>query len=111
MNFENIKKKADSSIEEKPDFIDDNDITHQILKIWMSQEFYEFRDGDSHNFDNDNIIPRTLEYCMKNYRNWDVVTNWDINLNNEQKKMVNNDIWRKCLYFRPEDKPDEIFNE
>ncbi len=74
-------------------------VCESLFAKWMQRFFVEFRDGDETNFRPDNLIGRTLEFCVKNYDNELVFTNLLHELDERERLLVSIPSFREAIYY------------
>ena len=73
-------------------------MTESIIKKWKKQgNFIRFVNGDKGCSNLDNLAYVSLKDALKNIDNW--VVDWDINLTEEEIKLVRTPAWREGLQF------------
>ena len=75
------------------------DTCESMFAKWMQRRFVEFKDGDENNLTPDNFIPRTLEYCVKNYKSNLIITNLTWDLDEKELALLDIEGFRDAIYY------------
>ena len=77
---------------------DKHTMTQSIMQKWSEQNgFVRFLDGDIRNCPPENLKWVTLKDAMEHVHDW--VVDWDMNLSEEERKLVLQDDWQQGLSF------------